>query len=189
MEDQNGAASVDESTEGAAALAAATPVKRLNAATDLSGEAVVREHKVTRVLSADQILAAEDIGIEAVDVPEWGGTVYVRAMTALQRERYLDSMRKVIGEGAKATVKTILAFGSAKLVALTVCDQNGNLLFDTSPETVQKLALKSAKAMERVVDVSARLNNLDEDEEKKKKADGKNGSAVLTETSDGSAID
>lgn len=161
--------------------------KRLNASNEPQNQhdGAAAESKVTRVLSADQILDAEDISIEAVEVPEWGGTVYVRAMTAVQRERYLDSMRKVIGEGAKATVQTVFAFGSAKLAVLTLCDQNGNLLFDRSPETVEKLGRKSAKAMERVVAASAKLNGLDDEEDKAKE---KNDSAVLKETNEGSAI-
>jgi hypothetical protein len=37
-------------------------------------------------LSADAILAADDIVTEAVDCPEWGGKVLVKAMTGAERD-------------------------------------------------------------------------------------------------------
>jgi hypothetical protein len=158
--------------------------KRLNAATDGDGAPAPKQEMV-RELSADQILNAPDIEIDPVDVPEWGGRVYVRSMTSLQREKYLDSMRKVIGEGAKATMQTVLQFGSAKLLALTLCDLNGKLLFNpTDVATIEKLAKKSAKASERCVAKAAKMNGLDDTGEKEK-----NGSAVPMESGSGFAID
>jgi hypothetical protein len=131
-----------------------------------------------RVLNAEDILQVSDIKVVPVDVPEWGGMVYVRAMTAIDREKYIESMRQTIGVGKDASVQVILRFGSAKLAALTLCNSEGVLLFDKKPETIQALAQKSAKAMERVVDAAAKLNGLDDDEEKKKAVEtAKKGSA------------
>jgi len=123
-----------------------------------------------RVLTANDIFAVEDIKIVPVDVPEWGGMVYVKAMTGLQREKYIQSMRQIIGKGNDATVAVILEHGSGKLAALTICDAKGNLLFDRSPETIKKLGQKSARALERVVDASAKLNGLDDEKDQKSKA-------------------
>lgn len=123
--------------------------------------------KLVRVLNADAILAAEDESIDSVEVPEWGGVVYVKSMTGLQREKYLESMRQQIGQGRNATVKVILQYGSAKLAALTLCDQNGNLLFDRKPQTIEALAKKSSRALDRVVDKASKMNGLSDDDDAK----------------------
>ena len=39
-------------------------------------------------LTADQILAADDMGLKEVNVPEWGGSVYIRVMTVGERDEY-----------------------------------------------------------------------------------------------------
>lgn len=135
--------------------------------------------KPSRLLTADEILTVDDIGssIERVEVPEWGGHVFVKALTGLQRERYLDSMRTIIGTGQDATVQVILAHGSAKLAALSICDEKGSLMFERNEPTIAKLAQKSSKALDRVVDVASRLSGLD----KKAADEAKNASAGLTD--------
>ena len=45
-----------------------------------------------RILSREDIAQADDIVIEAVDVPEWGGTVLVKGMTGAERDRFEISM-------------------------------------------------------------------------------------------------
>ena len=37
-------------------------------------------------LTADQILAADDMGLKEVAVPEWGGSVFIRVMTVGERD-------------------------------------------------------------------------------------------------------
>ena len=39
-------------------------------------------------LTADQILAADDLGLKKLSVPEWGGEVYVRVMSVGERDAY-----------------------------------------------------------------------------------------------------
>jgi len=143
-----------------------------------------------KVLSADDIFAVEDLNILPVEVPEWGGMVYVKAMSAIQREKYIESMRRTVSDGKVVSTQMILRHGSAKLAALTICDAQGNLLFDRSPETIEKLGQKSAKAMERVIDASAKLNGLDDDKKDKKvKELGKNDSAGQPDDDAGLNID
>ncbi len=121
----------------------------------------------TRELSADDIIAAQDIVIERVEVPEWGGHIYVRAMTAAARERYIESVRKTEGKGRNAVEKIQLEDSSAKLVQNTACNKLGSLLFTSAH--IKKLAAKSSKAMQRVVDAASRLNGLDDDAEQEAK--------------------
>lgn len=132
-------------------------------------------------LSAADILNFNDIVVTKVDVPEWGGYVFVRGMSGTQRERYLESLRDVKGKGKNQDIKIMLVESSAKLAQQTICDKDGNLLFSSAQ--IKQLGEKSSKALQRVVDASAKLNGFDADAEE----EAKNDSAVQTETASASS--
>lgn len=109
------------------------------------------------------VLAADDITIEPVATPEWptvDGYIHVRLMAGRHRERYLDSIRQVEGQGRDMRVTVKLEDTGAKLAAATMCDASGTLVF--RPNDVQALGEKSYVALQRVIDVAARLNGLDD---------------------------
>ena len=106
-------------------------------------------------LTKDQILEAQDLQNESVDVPEWSGSVLVRTMTGADRDAFEASMITTLADGTR---KPNMANMRAKLVALTVVDDAGNLLFGVSD--VDRLALKSASALERVFTAAQRINGL-----------------------------
>ncbi|HEX6880944.1 MAG TPA: phage tail assembly chaperone [Terriglobales bacterium] len=126
----------------------------------------MNEAKV-KVLGREEILAADDIRIELVQVPEWGGVVYIRTLSGTQRERYVESIRKVTGHGKKQSVEIVLAESGAKLAAQTICDEKGTLLF--SEMDVKALGKKSSKALQRIIDAAAKLNGLDDEAEEEAK--------------------
>jgi hypothetical protein len=132
-------------------------------------------------LSAADILNFNDIVVTKVDVPEWGGYVYVRGMSGTQRERYLESLRDVKGKGKNQDIKILLVESSAKLAQQTICDKDGNLLFSSAQ--IKQLGEKSSKALQRVVDASAKLNGFDADAEE----EAKNDSAAPTEAASASS--
>ena len=107
------------------------------------------------ILTKDQILEASDLKSEGVDVPEWGGSVLVRTMTGADRDAFEESMITVLPNGMMTSKISKMR---AKLVALTVVDEAGNRVFDISD--IDRLALKSAAALERVSDVAHRLNGM-----------------------------
>ena len=45
-------------------------------------------------LSASQIISADDAKIEAIEVPEWGGTVYVKTLRGTDRDAFEESLSK-----------------------------------------------------------------------------------------------
>ncbi len=106
-------------------------------------------------LSKDQILEADDLQNQEVDVPEWGGSVYVRSMTGADRDAFEASMVTVNPDGSRTPDMRNLR---AKLVALTLVDEAGNRLFEVAD--IPRLALKSAAALERVFEAAQRLNGL-----------------------------
>ncbi|WP_454737592.1 hypothetical protein [Cupriavidus necator] len=107
------------------------------------------------MLSKEQILAADDIKFETVEVPEWGGTVIIRMMSGAARDAYEASM---VGfkNGQRVADLTNMR---AKLVAATLVDEAGNPLFADESD-VAALSAKSAAALERLFKVAQRINGI-----------------------------
>jgi len=103
------------------------------------------------MLTRDQILAADDLPRELVKVPEWGGEVYVRTMTGIERDRWEI---QVVASNKKSSPENIRAM----MAALTVCDENNNLLF--TQDDVEALGKKSAAALDRVLQAAMSLNQI-----------------------------
>ena len=101
----------------------------------------------------------DDIQIEVVKVPEWGGSVLVMGLGGLERDKYTKSLVK--GKGKKAQVN--LENMTAKLCALCMVDENGKRLFNNME--IGELGQKSAAALSRVFKVASRLSGLDEEEQ------------------------
>lgn len=109
------------------------------------------------ILSQDQILNADDAKRELVEVPEWGGSVYVRTLKAKDRDSYESS---IIGDDGKFDIKKY-ANATARLAALCMCDETGKRIFDDAK--IGALGEKSAEALHRVVQAARKMNKLGED--------------------------
>lgn len=109
-----------------------------------------------RFLGRSDILDSEDLATEPVEVPEWKGTVIVRALTGVERDAYegeIFSLRGT-GKGVEFNMQNI----RAKLASRTMVDESGQRLFSDSD--VVQLGLKSAAALDRVFSVAQRLSRL-----------------------------
>lgn len=112
------------------------------------------------LLSKDQILSADDLTTEDLEVPEWGGTVRVRMMTGAERDNFEASVAQQKGKNVKAN----LANFRARLVAKCVVGEDNRRLFTDHEAAV--LGQKSASALDRVFEAAQRLNRMsDEDVE------------------------
>ena len=103
-----------------------------------------------RVLTKDDIFAAEDITTEEVYVPEWGGVVYVKTLSGSER----DELEKSIFSAGEADPSNL----RAKLVAMATVDKEGNRLFTFAD--AERLGKKSARALDRVFSVAQRLSGM-----------------------------
>ncbi len=104
------------------------------------------------MLTRDMILAAHDVKTERVEVPEWGGFVYVRTFDGISRdtiERHL--MRD--GEGQANTVGL-----RALVVTLAACNDKGAPIF--TQFDVAELQKKSGAALMRVFLAAQKLNGM-----------------------------
>lgn len=101
-------------------------------------------------LTADQILAADDLGLKKLSVPEWGGEVYVRVMSVGERDAYekLWIGKKDSGVDNFRT----------EYLARVLCDEKGELLF--SRAQVDALAKKSGAVCGRLFDAALAHNNM-----------------------------
>lgn len=112
-------------------------------------------------LSRDQILAANDLEVREVDVPEWGGTVKVRPLNGAERDRFEASLRKERRradgkEGTEVVANTDNM--RAKLVARAVVDDDGKRVFTDAD--INALGEKSALVLDRLFDVVSDLSGL-----------------------------
>jgi len=112
------------------------------------------------ILTADSILSADDLPKELVEVPEWGGEVYVRCLTAGERD---DWEASVVSLEKNGKTKTDMKNLRAKLVARTVCDKSGKRVFNDSQ--IEALSNKSAAALDRIYTVAARLSKITKGDE------------------------
>ena len=109
------------------------------------------------VLSRSDILKADDLIRELVAVPEWGGDVFVRAMSGAERDAFEASIVVTRGKDTSMNMSNI----RAKLAVLTICDEIGRQLFED--EDIQALGQKSAAALQRVFEVAQKLSGIGEE--------------------------
>jgi len=101
-------------------------------------------------LTRDDILNADDIKTEKVEVPEWGGDVFIRTMSAKEGDDFGASLI----EGKKTNLSNV----RAKFCALVIVDDKGKTLF--SEKDVRALGKKSSRALERIFTAAQKLNGM-----------------------------
>lgn len=111
---------------------------------------------MSQLLTRDAILGASDITSEEVHVPEWGGTVRVRGLTASQRDKFEAESITSNGKDSRVNYANI----RARLVALAIVDENDAPIFNAAD--VKALGEKSAQALDRIFDVARRLSGIGE---------------------------
>lgn len=109
-----------------------------------------------KFLSREEILGAQDIPVEEIHVPEWGGYVRVKGMTGAERDAFEGEIVESRGKDRKLNLRNI----RAKLVARTAVDDAGQYLF--TEDDIKALGRKSAAALQRVFDKAQELSGMSE---------------------------
>jgi len=104
-------------------------------------------------LSRDDILGAADLTPAEIEVPEWGGTVFIRPLTAGERGEWETFL-----SAGKGKNEDMLKVSRAMLAMLTLCDATGARLFTESD--LDALMAKNATALERIAYAAMKLNKL-----------------------------
>jgi hypothetical protein len=111
------------------------------------------------MLTKDQILQARP-KLKEVDVPEWGGTVFIRPITLQEQAKLADLGTKY----DKALVVERMKHCTLRLLQWAVCDDAGNSLFEETD--LQALMGKSASAFLRLQDEILAFSGLTEESRK-----------------------
>lgn len=108
------------------------------------------------LLNKEDILKAKDLTFEDVEVKEWGGTVRISSMSGKERDsfalKFMDDKFKPIDCDP---LKMKMA-----LLCHTIVDEEGKVLF--SEEDLEELYKKSCEILDRLYEVSSRLNGMEE---------------------------
>lgn len=108
------------------------------------------------LLSKEQILQAVDLETKTLEVPEWGGTVSIRALSAAERIRW---EQEVFPNGVVDSEKFLTA-----LVARSLVDESGKRLF--ADEEFAALGDKNPAVLARLREEAAKLNKIGTDDQK-----------------------
>ncbi len=103
------------------------------------------------MLTKEHILAISDVKIEKVEVPEWGGHVYVRSMTASHRDEFESEQLKHPNVDIRA-----------RMAVYCLCDEAGNLLF--TPTDIKVLGTKSAAALDHIFFKAVEMSRVSQDD-------------------------
>lgn len=113
-------------------------------------------------LSRDAILTVEDRKTSEVEVPEWGGTVRIRELSAAEVERMGFGVATPDGKTDLRRAEGLMV----RVIAWGVIDEDGKQLF--TKRDVEALGQKSHRAADRVADAIMKLTGLSEEEEETK---------------------
>jgi len=107
------------------------------------------------VLKKGGILDADDTDVCAVNVPEWGGAVYVRVLSGGERDAFEASLRD-----PRTGKNTRLDNFRARFASLVLANEDGSRMFDD--RDASELSRKSAKALDRILEAGLATNGMDD---------------------------
>jgi len=114
---------------------------------------------MSKFLNKQDIVQVKDVKVEAVHVPEWGGTVYVRSISAAERgliEEAAAKFKESKGKDSFARTFTV------KFASLALCDKDGERLFDD--KDLSLLQQKNAAAISRIAEAAQRLSGFSKED-------------------------
>ena len=101
------------------------------------------------------ILQSKDLPTEPVNIPEWDVTVYVRMMSARDRDLFESQMMDLADKGKR------LDNFRARLAVFCCVDQDGKRIFKDSD--ISSLGEKSGEALNKIFSAASRLNKMTEE--------------------------
>jgi len=99
------------------------------------------------MLTREQILEADDIKREEIDVPEWGGKILVQTMNSKDRDRWEEKQVNDPYNNIRAS-----------LIAKMVVDEAGERVFTN--KDIEALGAKSSGPMAKIFKICQDMNGL-----------------------------
>ena len=109
-------------------------------------------------LTKESIIGADDSPLLPLEVPEWGGTLYIRTLNGMERDWFEEQCVTISGIGKTATAKANMRNMRAKLAAMAIADKDGKRMFHETE--IPKLAQKSGLALDRVFNAAKEHNKM-----------------------------
>lgn len=100
----------------------------------------------------DQIIAADDLRSELVEIPEWGVTILVKSMTGAERGRMIDAMTNKNGQ-----IDVGRAFTDVLIFTAHDPETGERIFAETDRDLLNE---KSGSAIQRASEVGMRLSGL-----------------------------
>jgi hypothetical protein len=102
--------------------------------------------------------------IRLVDVPEWGGSVYVKALTSKERDAFEDENSVAKTVKGRQTFEINVKNIRARLLVRALVDENGAPLFPDRQEGAEILGNLNAAGANRVWDVAREMSGLTQED-------------------------
>lgn len=109
------------------------------------------------MLTKEEILGFSGLKVESVEA--FGGTVYVREMNGIQRDRMANMFSESMNDG----VNRLPEGYKIKVALWCICDESGNRLFDDSD--LDQLQNQPIDEIDKVADKAMSLSKIEEDED------------------------
>lgn len=119
-----------------------------------------KEVVMTEFLSREQIVKSDDLKVEIVEVPEWGGRVKIRELRAWEREQFEKRIAATGGVGAGQIAKTLGDLRATLVASCLVDDENQRLFSDAD---VKALNEKAASVIIRLFGICSRLSGISQE--------------------------
>lgn len=103
-------------------------------------------------LSKDDIKQANDVEIRKVEVPEWGGHVFVKSLSGRARSNIEAKVQRDTNPG---DIRIDIVIGGT-------CDEDGNVIF-TDKDDRKWLQEKNASALHRVAEEILAISGMKDD--------------------------
>ncbi len=102
------------------------------------------------ILNRQQILESNDLPKKEIQVPEWGGSIFIRTLTGTERDNFEISV-------SNNNLKNV----RARMAVLCIVDEAGERLFEDKDAV--ELGKKSSAALSKIFDEAAEMNGLTEE--------------------------
>ncbi len=109
-------------------------------------------------LNKSQILGVDTLRTMEIEVPEWNGTIAVRELTGAKRDIYEGIMLRSVNSAGNVTSLKGLR---AKLIVMSVIDDEGNLMF--TDKDLDAITSKSGYVIDRISEQLTTFNHLKEE--------------------------